>query len=86
MSLTTRKLKEVESKAAKLDIEIEVAIKKLEPRLQSNRNSNSLSCMPCPNHAVLPTPPPLAIWLNLGFFRSRPKKTGFVLFRDIQAK
>ena len=57
MSLTTRELKEVESKAAKLDVEIEVAIKTLEQRLQSNKTSNSLSCMPCPNYVGLLTPP-----------------------------
>ena len=73
VSLTTRELKEVESKAAKLDVEIEVAIKTLEQRLQSNKTSNSLSCMPCPNYAVLLTPPACNL-AESGIFHIKAKK------------
>ena len=56
VSLTSRELRDVESKAAKLDLEIEVAIKNLEQKLSSNTCSNDLSCVPCPNNVNLATP------------------------------
>ena len=47
VSLTAQELRAVESKATRLDKEIEVAMRNLSQNLESNKNLNNVSYFPC---------------------------------------